>query len=77
MSPTQLRTILVLLVWLIVAIAGASFIRSAFRGRKTARNSRLAATVGEIRFRLRLAFGLLLLLLVVSGVFWTFSNGIK
>jgi hypothetical protein len=77
MTPTLFRTLLLLFIWLIVAVAGISFIRSAFHGRKSGQNSRLAVAVNEVRFRLRLAFGVILLFLVASGVVWMFTNGIK
>ncbi len=64
----------ILLIWLVSAVAGFEFLRAAFRERRTNSGSRLKAAAEEIRFRLRLAAGLILLLFVASGLVWLIAN---
>ncbi len=61
-------------IWIISAVAGFQFLRAAFRERRTQSGSRLRAAAEEVRFRLRLAAGLILLLFVASGLVWLVLN---
>jgi hypothetical protein len=62
-----------LIVWTISLVAGILFIRQAFRENK-ARQSKLEQTVNEIKFRLRLAMGLGLVIWVIGGIVWVLLN---
>ncbi len=77
MDRAQLQTVILVIIWGVVGLAGVSFLRSAFRDRTMRRNSKLAAAMDEVRFRLRLAFGVLLLILVASGFIWMVTTGAK
>jgi hypothetical protein len=57
-------------VWLVSGFAGISFLRQAlhYQSRPAARGWR--KYLGEVRIRLLLVAGILLILLVVSGVVW-------
>ncbi len=72
MNIAQLVTLLI--IWVVSAIAGFEFLRTAFRERRTRPGSRLKAAAEEVRFRLRLAAGLILLIFVASGLIWLVAN---
>jgi hypothetical protein len=65
--------LIMLIVWVISLVAGITLIRQAFLENK-ARQSRLENAVNEIKFRLRLAMGLGLVIWVIGGIVWMLTN---
>lgn len=65
--------LIMLIVWVISLVAGITFIRQAFLENK-ARQSKLENAVNEIKFRLRLAMGLGLVIWVIGGIVWMLTN---
>ena len=61
-------------VWVASGLAGLAFIRGALKDRSTGQNSRLGRAANEVRFRLRLAAGIGLVLWVLSGILWALSH---
>jgi hypothetical protein len=73
MSQDVATQIIMLIVWVISLVAGITFIRQAFLENK-ARQSKLENAVNEIKFRLRLAMGLGLVIWVIGGIVWMLTN---
>jgi len=73
MSQDVVTQIIMLIVWVISLVAGITFIRQAFLENK-ARQSKLENAVNEIKFRLRLAMGLGLVIWVIGGIVWMLTN---
>lgn len=73
MNQNFATQLVMLIVWIISLAAGITFIRQAFRENK-ARQSKLESAVSEIKFRLRLAMGLGLVIWVIGGIVWVLIN---
>ena len=73
MNQDPATLLIMLIVWTISLVAGVMFIRQAFRENK-ARHSKLENAVNEIKFRLRLATGLGLVIWVIGGIVWVLIN---
>jgi hypothetical protein len=73
MNQDLATQLIMLIVWVISLVAGITFIRQAFLENK-ARQSKLENAVNEIKFRLRLAMGLGLVIWVIGGIVWMLTN---
>ena len=71
-NPATLATLIV--VWSASVLAGLALIVSAVRERRSEKKSMLHRAAYEVRFRLRLAAGLALILWVVSAVVWAWTH---
>lgn len=71
-TPTTLVTLVI--VWAASILAGLAFIISAIRERRSEKKSMLHRAAYEVRFRLRLAAGLALIIWVVSAVVWALTH---
>ncbi|MEI7846679.1 MAG: hypothetical protein WCK35_12835 [Chloroflexota bacterium] len=76
MNKTNWSTYLpLILVWLVSALAGVSFIKQAITENSRRQPSRgWRKFLQGIRFRLTLAAGIGLILFVISGVVWVLYN---
>jgi hypothetical protein len=70
MDESTLKWASLVFMWVVSLAAGISLVRSAFNNLPQPGLSRLQAVLGEIRFRLRLVAGIVLLFWVIGGVFW-------
>lgn len=73
MNQNPASLLVMLTVWVISLVAGIMFIRQAFRENQN-RHSKLKGIVNEIKFRLRLAMGLGLVIWVIGGIVWVLIN---
>jgi hypothetical protein len=71
MPEKNLLTILILaVVWLLCAVAGITMIRQASIEQAKPSQSKLRQVFNELRYRLRMVVGILMLLFAGSGIFW-------
>ena len=64
----------VILVWVISALAGISFLSSAMKEQSKPARKGLKKFWAELRFRLTFAVGVAMILWVISSVFWLLLN---
>jgi hypothetical protein len=70
MSKTMGTLILLAISWSIFLVAGIGLIWQAIMHKSVPTKSRTRRIVNEIKFRLSFASGVVLIILVLSGVFW-------
>jgi hypothetical protein len=73
LEPNPGNITLILIVWAACAFAGVRLIRQAFKEKPPA-NTRLGMAFHGVKFRIRLAAGLALILWVLSGLVWVYIN---
>ena len=66
--------VLLAFIWGVTALAGLSFLHGAFKEKLKPPAKGVRAIVLEIKFRLKLAAGVGLLLTVIAGVVWLALN---
>ena len=66
--------IFMIIVWGASGLAGLAFIWRALKDRAADQESGLRRAANEVRFRLRLAAGIGLVLWVISGILWVLSH---
>ncbi len=59
-------------VWIVAGLAGLAFLSAAFQEKTRRSRSRLTSAFYEVRFRLRVAFGLFLILFVAGSIAWMY-----
>lgn len=64
----------IIFVWLISGLAGISFLRQALRENSRPPLRGWRGMLRELRYRLNFAAGIGLILFVISGMVWVFSN---
>jgi hypothetical protein len=67
-SPTTLT--LLIITWTIFLVAGIGLIWQAIMNKSAPTGSKVRRLVNEVKFRFGFAAGLVLLILVLSGVVW-------
>jgi hypothetical protein len=72
MSKTPTTLVLLIITWAIFLIAGVSLIWQAIMNKSEPTGSKVRRFVNEVKFRFGFAAGLILLILVLSGVVWLF-----
>jgi hypothetical protein len=71
-SPTML--IMLGITWSIFLAAGVSLIWQALMVKSEPTRSRMRGFLNEVKFRLRFATGVVLVIVVISGVVWLLIN---
>ncbi len=74
MTRTPATLIMLGVTWLIFLVAGLSLIWQAIMVKSSPAKSKLHGFVNEVKFRLRFATGVVLVLLVLSGAVWLLMN---
>ena len=74
MSRSPVTFVLLAIIWGITALAGVSFLRGAANDKRKPPAKGVRAIVAEVKFRLKLAAGAALLLIVIMGVAWLALN---
>ena len=74
MEQNLITYIFMFLVWGASGLAGLAFIWRALKDRTANQDSRLQQAANEVRFRLRLAAGIGLVLWVISGILWVLTH---
>jgi 1,2-phenylacetyl-CoA epoxidase catalytic subunit len=74
MSKTPGTLILLAITWVIFLVAGIGLIWQAIMDKSSPARSTTRRIVKEIKFRLRFASGVVLIILVLSGVLWMMVN---
>jgi hypothetical protein len=67
-SPATITA--VILMWVVFSITGFSFLKNAVMEETPKRSSKVRLILGEVRFRVRLFMGILLLLWVAVSLVW-------
>jgi hypothetical protein len=70
MSKTPGTLILLVIIWTIFLVTGISLIWQAIMDKSSPTKSKARRIVNEIKFRLKFATGVVLMILFLSGVFW-------
>ncbi|MCX6037348.1 MAG: hypothetical protein NTW99_05590 [Chloroflexi bacterium] len=70
MSKTPGTLILLVITWTIFLVTGISLIWQAIMDKSSPTKSKARRIVNEIKFRLKFATGVVLMILFLSGVFW-------
>jgi hypothetical protein len=70
MSKTPGTLILLVIIWTIFLVTGISLIWQAIMDKSSPTKSKARRIVNEIKFRLKFAIGVVLMIFVLSGVFW-------
>jgi hypothetical protein len=70
MSKSMGNLILLAISWTIFLVAGIGLIWQAIMHKSVPTKSKTRRIVNEIKFRLSFASGVVLIILVLSGVFW-------
>ena len=70
MSKTPSTLLLLLITWTVFLVAGVGLIWQAVMTRSAPTGSKVRRLVNEVKFRFGFAAGLVLLILVASGVVW-------
>ena len=70
MSKTPGTLILLVITWTIFLVTGISLIWQAIMDKSSPTKSKARRIVNEIKFRLKFATGMVLMILFLSGVFW-------
>jgi hypothetical protein len=68
MEPGSLTVLIA--VWIILFLAGVAFIKEALKDYGHGRGSKWILVMTEIRYRLRMTAGIVLLLWVIGSVVW-------
>jgi hypothetical protein len=70
MSKTPGTLILLVIIWTIFLVTGISLIWQAIMDKSSPTKSKARRIVNEIKFRLKFAIGVVLMIFFLSGVFW-------
>jgi hypothetical protein len=70
MSKTPGTLILLVITWTIFLVTGISLIWQAIMDKSSPTKSKARRIVNDIKFRLKFAIGVVLMILFFSGVFW-------
>ena len=70
MSKTPGTLILLVITWTIFLVAGIGLLWQAIMDKSLPARSKTRRIVNEIKFRLKFASGVVLVILFLSGVFW-------
>jgi hypothetical protein len=74
MSGNSIKVILMVISWMFCGVAGVLFIRRGIEENEKPSKSKLKAIWKEIKFRLNLVAGILLLGWVIYGFVWLIIN---
>ena len=75
MGNNPATLVILAFIWGVTALAGLSFLQSAFKEKRKPPAKGVRAVVQEVKFRLKLAAGAGLLLTVITGVVWLALKG--
>ncbi len=75
MGNSPATFVLLAFIWGAMVLAGVSFLHGAYKEKTKPPAKGMRAVVLEVRFRLKLAAGVALLLLVTGGVVWLAVTG--